>query len=113
MHHLGIPTTRAMSLVATGTTVLREEPERGAIVVRMAPSWIRFGTFELPYYTKQFELVKKLADYVVEQHFPEFAAAHENEKYIRFYSQVVSRTAKMVAHWQAVGFAHGVLNTYD
>lgn len=111
MHYLGVPTTRALSLVGTKTMVLREEPERCAVVVRMAPTWVRFGTFELQFYTKQFALVKELADYVIEHHLPELQQRADAEKYADFFKEVVERTARMVAHWQSVGWAHGVLNT--
>jgi hypothetical protein len=104
MAALGIPTSRALSLVATGETVLREQPEPGAVIARLAPSHVRFGHFEHFHYAGNTEAVKALADHVIAEHFPGL-------EYAGFYGEVVRRTASMVAHWQAVGFAHGVMNT--
>ena len=109
MHGLGIPTTRALCLVGSDDKVYREQVETGATIVRMAPSHVRFGTFEIFYYRKQHEHLAILADYVIEQHFPHLR--NEPEKYVRFFAEVVERTARLVAQWQAVGWAHGVLNT--
>jgi uncharacterized protein YdiU (UPF0061 family) len=109
MHGLGIPTTRALCLVGSDDKVYREQIETGATIVRMAPSHVRFGTFEIFYYRKQHEHLQRLADYTIEMHFPELAQAVD--KYARFFAEVVQRTAKLIAHWQAVGWSHGVLNT--
>jgi uncharacterized protein YdiU (UPF0061 family) len=109
MHGLGIPTTRALCVVGTDLSVYREKPETGALLVRMAPSHVRFGSFEVFYYRRQFDELRALADYVGEQHFPEFAG--EEDRVARFYREVVARTADLMARWQAVGFAHGVMNT--
>jgi serine/tyrosine/threonine adenylyltransferase len=109
MHGLGIPTTRALCIVGSDHKVYREQVETGAILVRMAPSHVRFGTFEIYYYRKQHEQLKILADYVIANHFPHLADG--SEKYARFFSEVVERTAKLIAQWQAVGWAHGVMNT--
>lgn len=109
MHGLGIPTTRALCLIGSDDKVYREQVETGATIVRMAPSHVRFGTFEIFYYRKQHEHLQRLADYVIETHFPDFAQAAD--KYVRFFADVVERTAKLIAQWQAVGWAHGVLNT--
>ncbi len=109
MHGLGIPTTRALCLVGSDDKVYREQVETAATIVRMAPSHVRFGTFEIFYYRKQHEHLKVLADYVIDQHFPHLRDA--SEKYARFFAEVVERTAQLVAKWQAVGWAHGVLNT--
>ncbi|HKP01224.1 MAG TPA: YdiU family protein [Nitrospiraceae bacterium] len=109
MHGLGIPTTRALCLVGSDHKVYREQVETGAMLVRMAPSHVRFGTFEIFYYRKQHEHLKVLADYVIESHYPHL---HEvEEKYARFFTEVVERTARLIAKWQAVGWAHGVMNT--
>lgn len=109
MHGLGIPTTRALCLVGSDHKVYREQVETGAMLVRMAPSHVRFGTFEIFYYRKQHEHLKVLADYVIESHYPHL---HEvEEKYARFFAEVVERTARLIAKWQAVGWAHGVMNT--
>jgi hypothetical protein len=75
----------------------------------MAPSHVRFGTFEIFYYRKQFDLLKILADYVIEHHYPHLREA--SDKYLRFFREVVERTALLIAKWQAVGWAHGVMNT--
>ena len=109
MHGLGIPTTRALCLIGSQDKVYREQVETGATIVRMAASHVRFGTFEIFYYRKQHEHLQRLADYVIEMHFPELAQAAD--KYARFFAAVVERTAKLIAHWQAVGWSHGVLNT--
>ncbi len=109
MHGLGIPTTRALCIVGSDEKVYREQIETGAMIVRMAPSHLRFGTFEIFYYRKQFEHLQRLADYTIELHFPELVAAPD--KYVRFFERVVKRTAELGARWQAVGWAHGVLNT--
>jgi uncharacterized protein YdiU (UPF0061 family) len=109
MHHLGIPTTRALSITGTDDEIERETTETGAMLVRVAPSHVRFGSFEIFYYRRQFENVKKLADYVIQEHFPQFQDS--NDKYYDFYSTVVTRTMQLVAKWMAVGFEHGVMNT--
>ena len=109
MQGLGIPTTQALCLVGSDDKVYREQVETGAMLVRMAPSHVRFGTFEIFYYRKQHEHLRTLADYVINQHFPYLREV--NEKYVRFFTEVVERTAKLIAQWQAVGWAHGVMNT--
>ena len=109
MHSLGIPTTRALCIVGSDEKIYREQIETGATLVRMAPSHVRFGTFEIFYYRKQHEHLKVLADYVIEQHFAHLREAID--KYARFFAEVVERTAKLIAQWQAVGWAHGVMNT--
>ena len=109
MHGLGIPTTRALCIVGSEEKVYREQVETGAMLVRMAHSHVRFGTFEIFYYRKQYEHLKILADYVIQQHFPHLALA--GDKYARLFDEVVERTAKLIAQWQAVGWAHGVMNT--
>jgi uncharacterized protein YdiU (UPF0061 family) len=109
MQGLHIPTTRALCLVGSDDKVYREQVETAATIVRMAPSHVRFGTFEIFYYRKQFEHLRRLADYVVELHYPECAGVPD--KYVRFFGEVVARTARLVAAWQAAGWAHGVLNT--
>jgi uncharacterized protein YdiU (UPF0061 family) len=117
MHHLGVPTTRALSLVATGDTVIRDmfydgnpEAEPGAIVCRVAPSFLRFGNFELCTSRGDEGLLKQLADYTLTQLFPELGTP-SRDAYAAFYSEVARRTARLIAHWQAVGFVHGVMNT--
>lgn len=109
MQGLGIPTTRALCIVGSDHQVYREQVETGAIVVRMAPSHVRFGSFEIFYYRKQHDQLKVLADYVIAQHYPHLVEAAD--KYARFFSEIVERTAKLIAQWQAVGWSHGVMNT--
>lgn len=109
LHHLGIPTTRALCVVTSDTPVYREKAEKGSTLLRLAKSHIRFGHFEYFYYTKQHEALKTLADYAIEQSFPE--CVREPSAYLLFFREVVQRTAKLIARWQAAGFAHGVMNT--
>ncbi len=107
MAALGIPTTRALSVIATGERVFRETIEPGAVVARMAPCFIRFGHFEYFAHTGQPEKLRELADTVIFSHFPEIAA----QDYAAFFREICERTAKLMAMWQAVGFSHGVMNT--
>lgn len=109
MHGLGIPTTRALCIVGSDLEVYRETVENAATLLRMAPSHVRFGSFEVFYYREQLTEIKTLADYVIARHYPELANA-ENP-YYAFLCEVVMRTARLIAQWQAVGFAHGVMNT--
>jgi uncharacterized protein YdiU (UPF0061 family) len=104
MHALRVPTSRALSLVATNEAVQRETREPGAVIARLAPSHIRFGQFEHFHYAGKADHVKALMDHVIAEHMPGLDHA-------QFFGEVVRRTAIMVAHWQAVGFAHGVMNT--
>jgi uncharacterized protein YdiU (UPF0061 family) len=109
MHGLGIPTTRALCIVGSDDKIYREQIETAATLLRMAPSHVRFGTFEIFYYRKQYEHLRVLADYAIDEFFTHLRAAPE--KYARFFTEVVERTAKLIAQWQAIGWAHGVLNT--
>lgn len=109
MQGLGIPTTQALCLVGSDDKVYREQIETGAMVVRMAPSHVRFGSFEVFYYRKQHDHLKTLADYVIQQHFSHLWEG--SDTYADFFSEVVERTATLIAQWQAVGWAHGVMNT--
>ena len=109
MHALGIPTTRSLCITGSDFPVYRETVETAAVLTRIAPTHVRFGSFELFYYRGQYEQVQTLADYVIREFYPQFNDA-EN-KYLEFLREVVSRTAKLIAHWQSVGFAHGVMNT--
>jgi len=109
MHGLGIPTTRSHCIIGGNEGVLRERPEPGAMLIRMAPTHVRFGSFEVFFYRKQHEHLKTLADYVIAEHFPHW---NENSnKYANFLAEVARRTGVMIAHWQSVGWAHGVMNT--
>jgi uncharacterized protein YdiU (UPF0061 family) len=109
MHALGIPTTRALSIVTSDTPVYRETVEQGAMLMRIAESHVRFGHFEHFYYRREAEKVQQLADYVIRHHWPELDG--EADKYILWFRDVVARTATLIASWQTVGFAHGVMNT--
>ena len=109
MQALSIPSTRALALIDSQTPVQRESIETAALVVRMAPTHIRFGNFELFASRNQTEQVKILADYVIDHFYPECRTSHK--PYVAFYRAVISKTAQMIAHWQAQGFAHGVMNT--
>ncbi|HJR73627.1 MAG TPA: YdiU family protein [Luteimonas sp.] len=117
MHHLGVPTTRALCLVGTGEAVVRDmfydghpRAEPGAIVCRVAPSFVRFGHFELPASRGDVDLLRRLADFTIARDFPELEGDGE-ALYADWFAQVCERTARMVAGWMRVGFVHGVLNT--
>ena len=109
MHALGIPTTRALAIVGSDEPVYREDEETAAIVTRLAPSFVRFGSFEVFYYRNQVEPIRQLADYVIARYYPELATLVD--PYPEFLRQVTLRTADLMAQWQAVGFSHGVMNT--
>jgi uncharacterized protein YdiU (UPF0061 family) len=122
MHHLRVPTTRALSLVATGESVMRDmfydgrpKPEPGAVVCRVAPSFIRFGNFELPASRRDVGLLEQLVTFTIDRDFPELvsATASASDPSVRaeWFAQVAERTARMVADWMRVGFVHGVMNT--
>jgi len=122
MHHLRVPTTRALSLVATGESVTRDmfydgrpKPEPGAVVCRVAPSFIRFGNFELPASRRDVGLLEQLVTFTIDRDFPELvsatASASDPSVRVEWFAQVAERTARMVADWMRVGFVHGVMNT--
>jgi uncharacterized protein YdiU (UPF0061 family) len=106
MAALGIPTSRALAVVATGEMVQRETLEPGAVLTRLARSHVRFGHFEHFFHRGQKDQVRQLADHVIAEYFPNFAG-----DYAGWFGEVVRRTADMIAQWQAAGFAHGVMNT--
>jgi uncharacterized protein YdiU (UPF0061 family) len=109
MAALGIPSTRALSIMGADRPVIRETVETAAVVTRMAPSFVRFGSFEHWYHRDKPEQLKTLADYVIHTFYPELTA--EANPYTALLEEVTRRTARMIAHWQAVGFMHGVMNT--
>ena len=109
LHHLGIPTTRALAVVGSDQPVIRETVETAAVVMRVSPSFVRFGSFEYFYWTKQYDALRQLADYVIARFYPECREAEQ--PHIAFIEQAARRTARLVAQWQGVGFCHGVLNT--
>src|SRR5579885_2905453 len=109
MHGLGIPTTRALCIIGSEEKVWRESIETGAMLVRLSPTHVRFGSFEVFYYRRQFEHLARLAEYVIGEHFPHLAG--RSNRYAELFADVVAWTARLIARWQAVGFAHGVMNT--
>ena len=109
MHALGIPTTRALAIVGSDHPVYREDEETAALVTRLAPSFVRFGSFEVFYYRNQVEPIRHLADYVIARYYPELRTL--SDPYPEFLRQVTLSTAELMAQWQAVGFSHGVMNT--
>ena len=118
MFHLGIPTTRALSITKTGEDVVRDmqysgnpQKEQGAVVVRTAESFLRFGHFELLSARNQTDLLKQLADYTIENFYPEVNSEKNHDKYLDWFQAVCDRTLKMIIDWYRVGFVHGVMNT--
>ncbi|MCF5860877.1 protein adenylyltransferase SelO [Aeromonas veronii] len=105
LHALGIPTTRALVLVGSQEPVYREQVETGATVLRTAPSHLRFGHIEYFAWSGQGEKIPHLIDYLLRHHFPELESGAE------LFAEVVRRTARLIAKWQAAGFCHGVMNT--
>jgi uncharacterized protein YdiU (UPF0061 family) len=111
MHHLGVPTTRALSLVGTGEAVVRDmfydgnpRPEPGAIVCRVAPSFLRFGNFQILAAQEEHGALRRLADYVLREHFPGLSGE-------AWFPELCRRTALLVVDWMRLGFVHGVMNT--
>ena len=109
MAALGIPTTRALTLTGSDQPVMRESMETSAVATRMARSFVRFGSFEHWFYRDRPEELRVLADYVIATFYPELAGAAN--PYQALLTEVTRRTARLIAHWQAVGFMHGVMNT--
>ena len=117
MHHLGVPSTRALSLSLTGDQVLRDvmyngnpAHEKGAIVSRVAKSFLRFGNFEIFSSRNDLKNLKILTDYTIKSHFSHLGKPSK-EVYLQFFQEVSSKTLEMIIHWQRVGFVHGVMNT--
>jgi uncharacterized protein YdiU (UPF0061 family) len=112
MAGLGIPTTRALAIAGSDEPIYRESVETAAVLTRIAPSHLRFGTFEYFHYRNQPDHVRTLANYAIERLYPSIAEIAEGpERHAAFLTAVCTRTAALVAQWQAVGFAHGVMNT--
>lgn len=109
LHALGIASSRALCVTGSSTPVWREKQETAAMVLRLAPSHIRFGHFEYFYYTQQHELLKQLAEHVLHNHFA--SCLQDQDPYLQMFRQIVERNAEMIAYWQAYGFCHGVMNT--
>ncbi|XP_075275682.1 protein nucleotidyltransferase YdiU isoform X3 [Opisthocomus hoazin] len=117
MHYLGIPTSRAASLVVSDDDVWRDQfyngnikKERGAIVLRLAKSWFRIGSLEILAHSGELDLERRLLEFIIQEHFPSIAM-NDSNRYLEFFSTVVSETANLIALWMSVGFAHGVCNT--
>lgn len=109
MDALGIPTSRALAIITSDEKVARERWENGAVVLRLSPSWIRFGSFEYFFHTNRHKELETLADFLLEESFPELVAAED--RYLKMFAEIVRRTAELIAQWQSVGFNHGVMNT--
>ena len=117
MHHLGVPTTRALSLVLTGDAVTRDmfydgnpKPEPGAVVCRVAPSFVRLGSFQIFSSRDEIDTLRKLAEFTIRNDFPHLGQPSP-EVYAEFFAEVCQRTAELMIHWMRVGFVHGVMNT--
>ncbi|MDO6427490.1 YdiU family protein [Thalassotalea sp. 1_MG-2023] len=117
MHHLGVPTTRALSLCLTGDLVTRDmfydghpKEELGAIVCRVSSSFLRFGSFQLPASRGDISLLKQLLDYTITTHFPHLGEPNK-ASYLAWFDQVADETCQLMVHWMRVGFVHGVMNT--
>jgi uncharacterized protein YdiU (UPF0061 family) len=109
MAALRIPTTRALAITGSDQGVMRETVETSAVVTRMAPTFVRFGSFEHWFYRDKPEELRQLADYVIHTFYPELTA--EPNPYTALLAEVTRRTARLMAQWQGVGFMHGVMNT--
>lgn len=109
MHALGIPTTRALAVVATGQPVYREGVLPGAVLARVASSHLRVGTFQYASALDQPDVLRRLADYAIARHYPQ--AAEAEQPYVAFFSAVAHAQAALIAQWMLVGFIHGVMNT--
>ncbi|HLL55630.1 MAG TPA: YdiU family protein [Myxococcaceae bacterium] len=109
MHGLGVPTTRALCILGADAPVYREDVEPAAMLVRLSPSHVRFGTFEYFANTGPHAHLATLADHVIGHHLPELRG--RGDRHLRLFEQAIERTADLIARWQAVGFAHGVMNT--
>lgn len=117
MYHLGVPTTRALSLAFTGEDVIRDimysgnpQLEKGAVVIRTAESFLRFGHFELMSAQREYNTLQELADFTIENYYPEITSS-DIQKYKDFFENICTRTANLMVEWFRVGFVHGVMNT--
>jgi len=117
MHHLGVPTTRALSLALTGEDVVRDmfydgnpKPEPGAVVCRVAPSFLRFGSYQLFTSNNEIDELRQLVNFTIRTHFSHLGEPSK-DVYLAWFEEVCRRTAEMIVHWQRVGFVHGVMNT--
>jgi len=117
MYHLGVPTTRALSLLLTGEQVTRDmfydghpQEELGAVVCRVAPSFTRFGSFQIFAWRNEIDQLRQLVDYTIRTDFPHLGEPSA-DVYLRWFEEICLRTAEMIVHWMRVGFVHGVMNT--
>ncbi|PKF75273.1 protein adenylyltransferase SelO [Chryseobacterium sp. PMSZPI] len=117
MYHLGVPTTKALSLTLTGEDVVRDmmyngnpQLEKGAVIIRTAESFLRFGHFELMSAQAEYKTLQELADFAIENYFPEITSSGD-QKYKDFFQNICNRTADLMVEWFRVGFVHGVMNT--
>jgi serine/tyrosine/threonine adenylyltransferase len=115
MHYLGVPTTRALSLVSTGDEVMRDmfyngnaANEPGAIVMRVAPTFLRFGNFELLAARRENDLLRNLVNWTIDNYYPHLTG---DDRILSWFKEVLERTASLMVQWQRVGFVHGVMNT--
>jgi serine/tyrosine/threonine adenylyltransferase len=119
MHHLGVPTTRALSLTLTGESVVRDmlydghpAPEPGAVVCRVARTFTRFGHFEMLAARREYELLQRFLDFTISADFSHLEEhTSQRDRYAAWFAEVCQRTAAMVVQWMRVGFVHGVMNT--
>ncbi len=121
MYHLGVPTTRALSLILTGEQVVRDmfydgrpKAEQGAVVCRVAPSFTRFGSFQIYTARGETDLLRQFVDYTIRTDFPHLLKDSQSlgkECYLLWFEEICRTTAEMIIHWQRVGFVHGVMNT--
>ena len=118
MHHLGVPTTRALSLITSGSQVIRDilydghpAPEPGAIVCRVSPCFIRFGHFQILTARNEIKLLKNLADFTINTQFKKLVPLEGKARYSAWFDEICQKTAHMIVHWMRVGFVHGVMNT--
>lgn len=109
MHGLGIQTSRALALIGSDTDVARERWEKGAIVLRLSPTWVRFGTFEFFNASREPKMIQELADYVIKESFSHLSGVENC--YLKMYAEIIKNTAQTIAAWLSVGFNHGVMNT--
>lgn len=112
LHHLGVRTSRCLSLIETGEALWRGDepsPTRSSVMIRLSRSHIRFGTFERLHAIKRPDLVRPLLDHVIQYYYPHLQGTPD--AYSRFYAELVQRVAELVAQWMSVGFCHAVLNT--
>ena len=118
MFHLGIPTTRALSLVTTGEAVVRDmlydgnpQPEPGAVVCRLSSSFVRFGHFQMLAARQELQLLEQFVRFVIEREFPHIPLDNSRDATLQWFQEVCTRTAHLIVHWLRVGFVHGVMNT--